>query len=661
MRGEVIKRETVVFCLILVCASVFINVVEAETNITYNETTKTLIFSNPEFKKNSTYKLDGGGFDREPTNTENGRLELTSDSFSFPFKMTIKAIKGDNFSESLTVNPGIITEPTTTTPPPDTTEPLTTTQPGDPGDSSGKKAPPDLTSLLINIAGVILGIAGIIFAVFKLGILSRERDDEPRRLSRVPEAAIQTNYKLKIDLIDGTARIADRIIEITDKDRFPKANGKSDLNGSYTFELPKDTYMINVKGGENYENFSDKIKLSSNKVATITLDKKQYLQVEVVDESGKPISGIYVRVKESGSGMDAPGNSDTDANGIARFTLSRNKKYTVSINSLTQDYTIPGSMEITSSDTSKKFILKRKEGMLEITVKEQVKGQNFPGIPVIAVKKGTNHVLEFVSDSNGMIKQRVTAGEYTIKIKPGASQLYEATEKQVNVSEKSLVPVTLDLRFSYKPSNQTITEIKKHYEKLNTSFKEVSAYDRCIPLFFKSTGERPLKLIERIINRPVEFLGSRTTPDEIISYILGAEEIISEEISRIMREKSNVDFYFSIQNLQQMDELTVSDYSHEKFNELVRDISNYHKNNFREIGNKLHEIDTEITDLSRSLTIQPVADLWRTAQKLQENCNNEPDAKKKGVMLFINDKLLDHVREMYTRDEVKERLKFSML
>jgi len=472
---------------------------------------------------------------------------------------------------------------------------------------------------------------------------------------------VQENYKLNVELNDGTARIPDRTIIVTNKNDTPISSNKSDFNGSCTFNLPKGTYNIHVKGGENYEDKSEKIKLSDDKSYIITLVKKQFFQVEVMDESGKPISGIYVRVKESGSGVDAPGNTNTDANGIARFTLSRNKKYTASITSLTQDYTIPGSIEITSSDTSKKFILKRKEGMLEITVKEQAKGQNFSGIPVIAVKKGTNQVLEFISDSNGMIKQRVAVGDYTIKIKPGASQLYEAIEKQVNVPENKLVPVTLDLRFSYKPSLQTLTEIKKHYEKLNNSFKEVSAYDRCIPLFFKSTGERPLRLIERIINRPVEFLGSRTTPDEIINHILSAEDIISEEISRIMREKSNVDFYFSIQNLQQMDELTVSDYSQEKFNELVRDISNYHKNNFREIGNKLHDIDTEITDLSRSLTIQPVADLWRTAQKLQENCNNEPDVKKKGVILFINDKLLDHVKEMYTREEVKERLKFSML
>lgn len=147
---------------------------------------------------------------------------------------------------------------------------------------------------------------------------------------------------------------------------------------------------------------------------------------------------------------------------------------------------------------------------------EQAKGQNFSGITVIAVKKGTGQALEFISDSNGMIKQRVAVGDYTIKIKPCASQLYEASEKQVNVPENRLVLVTLDLRFSYKPSNQTITEINKHYEKLNNSFKEVSAYDRCIPLFFKSTGETPLNLIKRIIKRPVEFLGSRTTPDEIM-------------------------------------------------------------------------------------------------------------------------------------------------
>ncbi|MBU4319423.1 MAG: Ig-like domain-containing protein, partial [Proteobacteria bacterium] len=567
MRKGLVERGVIVIFVILVCASVLINIAEAKTKGSYDYNEKKLIFENDSFSKNTSYIINITllGYSGPPSKTDDGRLELERDVFDSSIGITIR---GDNFSDDLTVTPPKKPAPKATTPisneSDNTTLAPATTEPP-------KDKPVDLKQLLINLAAVLLGLAGVIFALFKLGILRLKKDEEPRRLSQVPEQTIETNYKLILELDDGTERIPDRTIEITDKNGILIANGKSDINGKFRFELPKDTYMVNIKGGENYEDYSKKVKLSDDNRVSLTLLKKQHLQIEVVDESGKPIKGISVRVTESGEGMDAPGNPETDANGIARFTLSRKKKYKASINAMTQDYSIPGSIEITSSDTVKKFTLKRKEGMLEITVTEQGKGQNFAGIPFTVVKKGTNNILEFISDSNGMIKQKVLIGDYTIKIKPGASQLYDASEKLVNVPENILVPVTLDLRFSYKPNNQTITAINKHYEKLNNSFKEVSAYDKCIPLFFKSTGERPLKLIERIIKRPVEFLGSKTTPDEIINHILSAEEIISEEISRIMREKSNVDFYYSIQNLPQVEELAVSDYSQEKFNELVHD------------------------------------------------------------------------------------------
>jgi len=678
MRGEVINRAVIVFLVVLAWALLLVNIVDAaeptgELNGTFDG--DKLILKHINITEGRQYSIKiGGGYagEYQPDIVNNGYIEFNKSELKNIKNISVELYEIVNgTSNKISDKKSFSNQNIGTDPNPTPTETSNEESISDSSETSkeseNKTANSEsifsklFSNIFFNIFLIILGLICAGWALYKLGFIGSKRDEEPRRISRVPEVAVQTSYKLRVELNDGTARIPDRIIEITNKDRFPKANGKSDLNGSYTFELPKDSYIINVKGGENHEDYSKEIKLSGDNLSTITLVKKQHLQVEVVDESGKPITGIYVRVREFGSGMDAPGNPETDINGIARFVLSIKKKYTASINALTQDYGIPGSVEITSSDTSKKFILKRKEGMLEITVTEQGKGQTFAGIPVIAVKKGTNQVLEFISDSNGMMKKRVAVGDYTIKIKPGASQLYEASEKQVNVPENILVPVTLDLRFSYKASDQTITAINKHYDKLKNSFNEVSAYDRCIPLFFKGVGERPLKLIERIIKRPVEFLGSGTTPDEIINHILSAQEIISEEISRIMREKSNVDFYFSIQNLPQVEELNVSDYSQEKFNKLVQDLSNYHKNHFREIGNKLHDIDSELTDLSRSLTIQPVADLWRTAQKLQEYCNNEPDARKKGVMLFINDKLLDHVKEMYTMEVVKERLKVSLL
>ncbi|MBU4223539.1 MAG: Ig-like domain-containing protein [Euryarchaeota archaeon] len=450
----------------------------------------------------------------------------------------------------------------------------------------------------------------------------------------------------------------------------PSSNNQSNLNADFE-RYRKQATALYSKGKnitDSERGMLDVIRITCNltkeqqKQIENEIIKKQkeenIVLIEVVDESGKPIKGIFVRVKESLSGIDLAGNSETDINGIAKFTLSRNRKYTASVSALMMDYVIPGDIAITPSDTVKRITLKKKEGMLEITVTEQG-GKLFAGIPVTVVRKGTNQVMQFISDNNGKINQKVLIGDYTVKINPSASQLYDISEKQVTALENKHVSIAIALHFNYQPKNETITAINKYYDKLNNSFIEVSACDRCIPLFLKSVGEAPLKLIERIIKRPVDFLDSKTTPDEIINNILSAEEIISEEISRIMREKSNVDFYSIIQNLPQVEDLVVSDYSQNKFSELIHDISNYYKNHFREIGNKLFDIHYELTQLSGTLTMHPVADLCRVAQKLRDNCNNEPDVKKRGVMFFINDKLLDHVREMYTKEEVKARLEFS--
>lgn len=673
MRREEIKKEAVIGFIILMVASFSISIVRADTGTLEGDT----LTLSGNFTENNIYKLDINSFSLYLNGSSSGKLILNitqcdslknlASKSNFSVKVTNKSDTIITELKVVNINPenNIKSKPESTAT--QTQATATATQNGN--DTGGKDNVGGNQSGILDISKPpFLGLIVIFMIVITIFLLNQQgylknpfkKDDEPRRLSQVRDQAIQTNYKLKVELNDGNARIPDRIIEITNKDRFPKANGKSDLNGSYTFELPKETYIINVKGGENYEDFSEKIRLSDDKFYTITLVKKHILQIEVVDESGKPIKGISVKVKESGSGVEAPGNSETDVNGIAKFTLSRNKQYTASVSALMMGYVIPGDIAITPSDTPKKITLKKKEGMLEITVTEQG-GKLFAGIPVTVVRKGTNQVMEFISDNNGKINWKVLIGDYTVNIKPAASQLYDTSEKQVTVLENKRVSVVLALHFNYQPKNETITAVNKHYDKLNNSFIEVSAYDRCIPLFLKSVGETPLKLIERIIKRPVEFLESKTTPDEIINNILSTEEIISEEISRIMREKSNVDFYFSIKKLPQVEDLVVSDYSQEKFNELIHDTSNYHKNHFREIGNKLHDIDTELTDLSRSLTIQPVADLWRVAQKLQDNCNNEPDVKKKGVMLFINDKLLDHIKEMYTREELRERLKFSLL
>ncbi len=512
--------------------------------------------------------------------------------------------------------------------------------------------------------GIILIIIGLfiisVSALLYLSKLKQEKDPEQRLVS--PSIATLVN-QLQIDLFDesGFVRITDAKVRAIDKRGMPyHASVGSD--GTYLLELPKGTCKIEVDGGGNYESTSREVKIPyKEERIKISLIKRLPVQIEVVDETDNPASGINVSVKETTSLVDANGSPGvTDNSGFAKFTISKNKQYAVSVRGQTKDFIDQMNIPLSSSETTKRIQLFKRAGTVEITVSEQATGKPFAGIPVGLTNKGTSQTIDFVTDNSGRINQKLSIGDYIIRLKPSTPPLYDSIEKQVTIIENRTSPVALDFKFNYQPKTEFLNSISKINEKLNTGFKEVSAYDTCIPLFFKKVGEKPTQLVDKIIKRPAEFLGAKTSPDEIIKYTLSTGGFLADEISRIMKEKSNVDFYFTIQNLPHVDDLTVSDYSQEKFSELVRDTANYHKNHFREIGNKLNEIDNELTQLSGILTIQPVADLWRVAQKLQENSINETDAKKRGVMLFINDKLLDHVREMYTKEEVKARLKISM-
>ncbi|GEM_PF-6862851 len=671
MNRDFFKRSLIILFVFLLAASVSVNIVAAETIYQTNRTTNTLILINPDFNSTASYKIDITGnisYLGSPHKQDVGRLEIKLNDLNFPFQVSIT---GANINESLTIHePALDNNPKSPSPSPTLTHTPSSTPSSAP--ANGTKG----SSTIFGIELVYYIIVAVFILILTTGWYllklemsgrpeSRPKNPSPKNPSPKNPSLVTSNYyPLQIDLTDesGFVRIQNAGIKAVNK------NGTSqpailDRDGIfYKLELPKGNYKIEVDGGDNYENTSKEVNIPEDDSIRISLIKRHILQIEVVDDSGTPVRGISVRVKEIPAGTDIKDSpAETDNSGIARFTISKNKKYVASARSLTEEFTNQENIPIDNSETTKRIQLIRRTGTLEINVTEQATGKAFAGIPVAVMKKGTNQIKESVTDSTGKINQKLPVGDYIIRLRTGSSPLYESIEKYAAVNENRTAKVVLDFRFNYQPKQQYLNAISAINEKLNTSLKEVSTYDTCIPLFFKKVGEKPLQLIDKIIKRPVEFLNSKTTPDEIISCILSVADSVSDEISGIMREKSNVDFYFSIQNLQPVDDLAVSDYSPEKFSELVHDTANYHKNHFREIGNKLSEIDTQITQLSGTLTIQPVADLWRVAQKLQEKSNNEPDEKKRGVMLFINDKLLDHVREMYNKDEVKARLKFTMV
>ncbi len=606
----------------------------------------TLSYSN--FSKGSTYKLDfPNSIPFNETCNVEGKLELNISDSRYP-----ESLKNLTSREIFDVNVTNISDNLATK--------ISVINKNPPIPTPTKESFLEKNGILLLIFGVFILALSALWFLLKL----KPEENVEKRLPS-PSLATSTNV-LKVDLTadSGFVRVQDAKVKAVSKSGkpYPAYVGP---DGVYTLELPKGTYRIEVDGGQNYEDVSEEISIPKDNRIGISLIKKQPVQIEVVDESGIPLRGVNARVMEPSQGIivDIKGSPvETDFSGIAKFYVSKNKQYAVSAISLSGEFVNQENIPLSSSETTKKIQLFKKAGNIEITVSEQATGKPFAEIPVSLMKKGTSQTIDFVTDNNGRINQKLPIGEYIVRLKTSDLLLYNPVEKQANIIENRTSPVALDFRFSYQLKPEFKTSINKINEKLKTGYDEVSAddYDKCIPLFFKKVGEKPIELVKKIEVRPAEFLSAKKNPDEIINYILSTAEILADEISRIMREKSNVDFYFLTRNLPPVAELTVSDYSQEEFSKLVHETANYHKNHFRKVGNKLKEIDNELTQLSGTLTIQPVADLWRLAQKLQESNINEADAKKRGVMLFINDKLLDHVREMYAKEEVRARLAISM-
>jgi len=679
MNGGFIRKGLIVSFIFLVMALVLINIVAANnTNassdvlIVSNLDGNVLTIYNPAITPNTTYHLvvqkeETIILEDDRKSDPEGKLVIEDNKLNLPkIQYTVNKDGKEIFNGTLeNLNKEASKEPSVrsrrsepTNLPPTTTTTTTTTTAATTDQVSEEESFWEKYNVIV-IIGILFMISFV--TVLYLTRSKGDQDDAESKLSNPVQKSLNF-YKFKVELIDDSfIKLHDKIVKVFNKKGVPQTLAKSDINGECTLDLPKGTYNIKVEGGEKHEDASQEVNLQEDSKVQLTLTRRQPLQIEVMDDSGNPLKGIKIRVMETQTRVDAGDPAETDAYGIAKFYTSKNKQYIASARSSTGEFISQDKIPINNSETTKRVQLTRRAGTLEIAVTEKATGKTFAGIPVTATKKGTNQITELVTDSTGKINQKLPVGEYIIRLKPGSFTLYNSDEKNTPVTENRTAKIVLDFQFNYQPKTQYLNLINAIREKLDTSYKEVSTYDTCIPLFFKRVGEKPTQLVDKIMKRPVEFLGAKTGPDEIISYTLKTAEFLADEISRIIREKSNVDFYYSIQNLEPVNDLTISDYSQEKFNELVRDTENYHKNHFREIGNKLHEIDTELTQLSGALTIQPVAYLWRAAQKLQENSINEADARKRGVMLFINDKLLDHVREMYNKDEVKARLRFTIV
>lgn len=653
MRRGGFLRGGGIFFIILMIVSGFANVAAAETNYKLNRTVLTIEDTNITAGKEYNVIIKQSGIDlfkNVSIAERNGTLIINNQQF---IDLNI-----DNITISLNPDTPLTTSLFTEK----TVKNQETTAPTPP--PSPKPTENVSDNSIFGIDRIYVIIIGLFMAGLAIWfLLKKDKEENSEQEFKNPSAL--TLNKMYIDLVDesGVERIKGAKIKAVNKKGTYEGHGDLDL--SYFIELPKGSYKIDINAGEEYEPASKDITIpSADNRLRISLTKRQLVKIEVTDESDKPISGINVTLKEKTSNQEvgSPTITDlTDNSGTAKFYVSRNKQYLVSVLGQTKDFVNQNNIPLKSMETTNKIQLFKKAGTLEITVQEQSTGKSYANIPITVTLQSTSQSRDLTTDSGGKITVKLPVGNYLVSLKSGNPQLFDPFEKQVTIVENGTNRLRIDFKFNYQPGPDVFNSIGSINDKLKTGFKDVSAYDTCIPLFFKTVGEKPIQLVDTIINKPSDFIGTKTSPNEIIRHILGTSKVMADEISRIMREKSNVDFYFSIRNLQPVESIMISDYSQEKFRELVRDSANYHKKYYRDVANKLDDIDKELTRLSGTLTIQPVADLWRVAQKLQEYSMNEADANKRGVILFLNDKFLDHIQEMYKIDEVKARLKFSML
>jgi hypothetical protein len=179
---------------------------------------------------------------------------------------------------------------------------------------------------------------------------------------------------------------------------------------------------------------------------------------------------------------------------------------------------------------------------------------------------------------------------------------------------------------------------------LATSMEKVSMFDSCIPIYYKTIGERIISLVEGMFHTPGLF-----QEDELNEFVEKALRVC-KDLSEIMVDWRNIRIYKAASVLE---EKTC------EAKDLIEKLDDLKLPEFHSVEEKLRKTDMLITNKMEEFTILPVSNLWNISKSLVEMASQESGLKRASSLLFA-EILLFYVEEMLNNKEIGERLKLAI-
>jgi len=269
------------------------------------------------------------------------------------------------------------------------------------------------------------------------------------------------------------------------------------------------------------------------------------------------------------------------------------------------------------------------------------------GLPVANAKIsiGSN---TYKTDTKGNAKFKELLGN-TLEVVVSARLYQNYTQNMTALAMMRLELVPLPLIIPRQ--EHSISTIKKGFDE---SYRSIMTYDRCIPSFYRGIVYNHIKMIHGITTGQLS--QSEIEPEVVIDALIKNTELVSQGISNAMTSKRIIDIYSASPTSM---ECTASEIDPTKLNHLIIDPNEYYASSYLTVQRRLSEVDSQITLISRQMSVIPLSNLLKIAKEMLE-CDVKSQLER-AICVFVADTILDHIVEMYNNEHIVSRLKLGVL
>lgn len=269
------------------------------------------------------------------------------------------------------------------------------------------------------------------------------------------------------------------------------------------------------------------------------------------------------------------------------------------------------------------------------------------GLPVANAKISIGSNTHTTDKKGNVVFREIPGNMLAITV---TTRLYQDCTQNMNASsmmQLELVPLPL-----FTPQQEhSISNIKKGIDE---SYRSIMTYDTCIPSFYRSIVYKHIDIIHGMTAGQLS--QSEIEPEGVIDALIAKTELVSQRISHAMTSKRIIDIY-SVSPTSV--ECTASEIDANKLNHLIINPKEYCASSHLTVQRRLSDVDSQITLISRQMSVIPLSNLLKIAKELLE-CDVKSQFER-AICVFVADNILDHIVEMYNNEHIVSRLKLGVL